>query len=133
MLLKKFEETVAELGGDQILMQGGLHPDATNSNGTKNCCTGHSQQRFPQINHSRASAPPEIYHFTKVNETAAPRRSSNGLKNAGPRLSLPGGGGEILVDRVRGAMTRGKVMTDDWLERDTASGTELGGHEQRRR
>ena len=30
--------------------------------------------------------------------------------------SLPGGGGEILVDRVRQAMTRGKVLTDDWLE-----------------
>ena len=30
--------------------------------------------------------------------------------------SLPGGGGEILVDRVRTAMTRGKVLTDDWLE-----------------
>jgi cyclic dehypoxanthinyl futalosine synthase len=36
------------------------------------------------------------------------------LKEAGLG-SLPGGGGEILVDRVRGAITRGKVMTDDWL------------------
>jgi cyclic dehypoxanthinyl futalosine synthase len=36
------------------------------------------------------------------------------LKNAGLG-SLPGGGGEILADRVRSAMTRGKVMTDDWL------------------
>src|SRR4029079_5473204 len=58
-------------------------------------------------------SPPEIHHFTKVAKlplATVLRR----LKEAGLG-SLPGGGGEILVDRVRKAMTRGKVLTDDWL------------------
>jgi cyclic dehypoxanthinyl futalosine synthase len=58
-------------------------------------------------------SPPEIHHFTKVNklplETVLQRLKAAGMG------SLPGGGAEILVDRVRGAITRGKVMTDDWL------------------
>ena len=58
-------------------------------------------------------SPPEIFHLTKVAkrplEEILERLAAAGLG------SLPGGGGEILVDRVRSAMTRGKVMTDDWL------------------
>ena len=51
----------------------------------------------------------------------SPRFPSGRLQEVLERLkaaglgSLPGGGAEILVDRVRSAMTRGKVMTDDWL------------------
>ena len=59
------------------------------------------------------SSPPEIYHFTKVAKLPL-REVLVRLKAAGLG-SLPGGGAEILVDRVRGEITRGKVMTDDWL------------------
>jgi cyclic dehypoxanthinyl futalosine synthase len=67
---------------------------------------------FPTVN-IHGFSPPEIHHFTKVAKrplATVLRR----LKDAGLG-SLPGGGGEILVDRVRKAMTRGKVLTDDWL------------------
>jgi cyclic dehypoxanthinyl futalosine synthase len=59
-------------------------------------------------------SPPEIYHFTKVSKLPL-RTVLQRLKDAGLG-SLPGGGAEILVDRVRRAITRGKVLTDDWLE-----------------
>jgi len=109
-LYAKIEETVA-LGGDQILMQGGLHPTLTLEWYEE--LLRDLKQRFPQVN-IHGFSPPEIYHFTKI--------SKRPLKEVLERLaaaglgSLPGGGGEILVDRVRAAMTRGKVMTDDWLE-----------------
>jgi cyclic dehypoxanthinyl futalosine synthase len=109
-LYAKIEETVA-LGGDQILMQGGLHPTLTLEWYEE--LLRDLKERFPQVN-IHGFSPPEIYHFTKV--------SKRPLKEVLERLaaaglgSLPGGGGEILVDRVRAAMTRGKVMTDDWLE-----------------
>ena len=58
-------------------------------------------------------SPPELHHFTKVNKLTIKEVLSR-LKDAGLG-SLPGGGAEILVDRVRDAMTRGKVNSDDWL------------------
>ena len=58
-------------------------------------------------------SPPEIHHFTKVNKLPL-REVLERLKAAGLG-SLPGGGTEILVDRVRTEITRGKVLTDDWL------------------
>ncbi len=108
-LLKKVEETVA-LGGNQILMQGGLHPkykldwyeellqDITTA--------------FPSVN-VHGFSPPELHHFTKVNNLSIEEVLTR-LKAAGLG-SIPGGGAEILVDRVRNELTRGKVMTDDWL------------------
>src|SRR4029077_5446521 len=57
---------------------------------------------------------PEIYAFTKVNKLSL-RTVLERLKAAGLG-SLPGGGAEILVDRVRKEITRGKVLTDDWLD-----------------
>jgi cyclic dehypoxanthinyl futalosine synthase len=59
-------------------------------------------------------SPPEYYHFTKVNNLPL-RTVLERLKEAGLG-SIPGGGAEILVDRVRSEITRGKVMTDDWLD-----------------
>lgn len=109
-LLEKVEETVA-LGGNQILMQGGLHPkfkiewyeellrDIKNS--------------FPEVN-VHGFSPPELHHFTKVNNMTL-KEVLERLKAAGLG-SIPGGGAEILVDRVRSALTRGKCMTDEWLE-----------------
>jgi cyclic dehypoxanthinyl futalosine synthase len=109
VIYQKIEETVA-LGGDQILMQGGLHPDFK-LEWYEDLLRG-IKERFPQVN-IHGFSPPEIYHFTKVSKLPL-RTVLERLKAAGLG-SLPGGGAEILVDRVRAAMTRGKVMTDDWL------------------
>ena len=108
-LYQKIEETVA-LGGDQILMQGGLHPKFK-LEWYEDLLSG-IKQRFPQVN-IHGFSPPEIHHFTKVNNLPL-RTVLERLKAAGLG-SLPGGGGEILVDRVRKEITRGKVLTDDWL------------------
>ncbi len=109
VLLKKIEETVA-LGGDQILLQGGLHPKLPLEWYEETLRT--MKQHFPQVN-IHGFSPPEIYHFTKISklplQTVLERLRDAGLG------SLPGGGGEILVDRVRKSITRGKVLSDDWL------------------
>ncbi len=109
-LLKKIEETV-EIGGDQILMQGGLHPSLPLEWYEE--LLRDIKSHFPQIN-IHGFSPPEIYHFTKISKKSLPEVLER-LARAGLG-SLPGGGGEILVDRVRKAMTRGKVLTDDWLD-----------------
>jgi cyclic dehypoxanthinyl futalosine synthase len=110
VLLKKVEETVA-LGGNQILMQGGLHPKFKLDWYEE--LLSDIKSAFPQVN-VHGFSPPEIYHFTKVNHLPLKEVLSR-LKAAGLG-SLPGGGAEILVDRVRSEITRGKVMTDDWLD-----------------
>lgn len=110
VLLKKIEETVA-LGGDQILMQGGLHPTLPLEWYEE--LLRDIKAHFPGVN-VHGFSPPEIHHFTKVSKRPL-REVLERLARAGLG-SLPGGGGEILVDRVRQAMTRGKVLTDDWLE-----------------
>ena len=108
-LLKKVDETV-ELGGDQILMQGGLHPKYKLDWYEE--LLRDIRERQPSVN-IHAFSPPEIHHFTKVNNLPL-RTVLERLQEAGLG-SLPGGGAEILVDRVRRKLTRGKVMTDDWL------------------
>jgi cyclic dehypoxanthinyl futalosine synthase len=109
-LYQKIRETV-ELGGDQILMQGGLHPEFKLEWYEE--LLRDIKSRFPPVN-VHGFSPPEIYHFTKVSKLPL-RTVLERLKAAGLG-SLPGGGAEILVDRVRRAITRGKVMTDDWLD-----------------
>ncbi len=108
-LLQKVAETVA-LGGEQILLQGGLHPEFKLEWYEE--MLGDIKRAFPQVN-IHGFSPPELYHFTKVNKIPI-RTVLERLKAAGLG-SIPGGGAEILVDRVRSAITRGKVMTDDWL------------------
>ena len=108
-LLKKVEETVA-LGGNQILMQGGLHPKYK-LDWYEELLT-HIKTAYPTVN-IHGFSPPELHHFTKVNNLSIEDVLSR-LKTAGLG-SIPGGGAEILVDRVRNEITRGKVMTDDWL------------------
>jgi len=109
VLLKKVEETAA-LGGNQLLLQGGLHPKFKLEWYEE--MLRDIKSRFPQIN-VHGFSPPELHHFTKVNrldiETVLRRLREAGLG------SIPGGGAEILVDRVRDAITRGKVNSDDWL------------------
>jgi cyclic dehypoxanthinyl futalosine synthase len=109
VLLEKIRETV-ELGGDQILMQGGLHPTLPLE--WYEDLLRDIKRHFPQVN-IHGFSPPEIHHFTKVARLPL-REVLVRLKEAGLG-SLPGGGAEILVDRVRHAITRGKVLTDDWL------------------
>ncbi len=109
-LLAKIAETVA-LGGNQILLQGGLHPNFKLD--WYEQMLAEIKENFPQVN-IHGFSPPEIYHFSKVNKQSV-REVLRRLKEAGLG-SLPGGGAEILVDRVRSAITRGKVMTDDWLD-----------------
>ncbi len=108
-LLDKVRETV-ELGGNQILMQGGLHPTFTLE--WYEQLLQDIKRDFPSVN-IHGFSPPELHHFTKVNKLSI-RTVLERLKAAGLG-SIPGGGAEILVDRVRSAITRGKVMTDDWL------------------
>ena len=107
VLLEKIRETVA-LGGDQILMQGGLHPHLKLEWYEE--LLRDIKAHFPGVNVHGFSAP-EIYHFTKVAKLPL-RDVLERLKAAGLG-SLPGGGAEILVDRVRKEITRGKVLTDE--------------------
>jgi cyclic dehypoxanthinyl futalosine synthase len=109
-LYKKIDETVA-LGGDQILMQGGLHP--TLGIEWYEELLSDLKGRYPAVN-LHAFSPPELWHLHKVAKLPL-RELLRRLKDAGLG-SIPGGGGEILVDRVRAAMTRGKCMTDEWLQ-----------------
>ncbi|MEE2675677.1 MAG: cyclic dehypoxanthinyl futalosine synthase [Planctomycetota bacterium] len=108
-LLQKIEETVA-LGGDQILMQGGLH-HKYKLDWYEQLCRD-IKASFPQVN-IHGFSPPELYHFTKMNRLSI--EEVLGRLRAAGLGSIPGGGAEILVDRVRDGMTRGKVDTENWL------------------
>jgi cyclic dehypoxanthinyl futalosine synthase len=109
VIFEKIEETIS-LGGNQILLQGGMHPTLKLDWYTN--LLSELKSRYPQVN-LHAFSPPEIYQFTKINRVSL-RELLSELKAAGLG-SIPGGGGEILVDRVRKEITRGKVLTDDWL------------------
>ena len=108
-LMAKIEETVA-LGGNQILLQGGLHPHFKLDWYEE--MLQEIKNEFPQVN-VHGFSPPELHHFTKINKLTI-REVLQRLQQAGLG-SIPGGGAEILVDRVRTEITRGKVLTDDWL------------------
>ncbi len=110
VLYQKIEETIA-LGGDQILLQGGLHPSLKLDWYEE--LLRDIKSRFPKINIHAFSAP-EIWHFHKINKIPL-REVLRRLKDAGMG-SLPGGGAEILVDRVRNAITVNKCLTDEWLQ-----------------
>ena len=108
-IYQKIEETVA-LGGDQILMQGGMNPDLPIE--WYEDLLRSIKERFPSVN-LHCFSPPEIHALHKLSKLPV-RTVLERLKAAGLG-SLPGGGGEILVDRVRKEMTRGKCLTDEWL------------------
>ncbi len=110
VIYQKIEETIA-LGGDQTLMQGGMHPSLKLEWYEE--LLRDLKARYPNFN-LHAFSPPEIWHFHKINKLPL-REVLSRLKDAGLG-SLPGGGGEILVDRVRKAMTINKCLTDEWLE-----------------
>ena len=107
---KKIEETLA-LGGTQILMQGGHHPKLTKQWYLD--LLGHIKDMFPQIN-IHGFSPSEFVHFREVFNEPLDRVIAD-FKAAGLG-SIPGGGGEILVDRVRQRISPLKAMSNDWLE-----------------
>lgn len=108
-ILQKIEELVA-VGGTQVLMQGGLHPKLSFEYYTELCSV--IKQRFPDIDLHSFSAP-EVYFMHKKFRMPVADVIAR-LRDAGLD-SIPGGGAEVLSDRVRGEITKGKVMTRDWL------------------
>src|SRR5271167_4684565 len=107
---KKIEETIA-LGGTQMLMQGGHHPKLTKQWYLD--LLSHVKNKYPNFN-IHGFSPSEFIHFREVfNE---PLEKIIGDFKAAGLGSIPGGGGEILVDRVRQRISPLKAMSDDWLE-----------------
>ncbi len=107
---QKIEETVA-LGGTQILLQGGHHPKLTLQWYLD--LLSHMKSRFPQVN-IHGFSPSEFIHFREVFGLSL-EEILRQFKAAGLG-SVPGGGGEILVDEVRQRVSPLKAMSDDWLE-----------------
>ena len=107
---QKMEETLA-LGGTQILMQGGHHPKLTKQWYLD--LLSHIKNKFPSVN-VHGFSPSEFIHFREVfNEPL--EKIIGDFVQAGLG-SIPGGGGEILVDRVRQKISPLKAMSSDWLE-----------------
>src|SRR5499425_1288726 len=106
---KKIEETVA-LGGTQILMQGGHHPKLNKQWYLD--MLSHIKSKFPQIN-IHGFSPSEFIHFRDV--FGLPVQEIIAQFTKAGLGSVPGGGGEILVDRVRKKISPLKAMSDDWL------------------
>jgi cyclic dehypoxanthinyl futalosine synthase len=107
---QKIQETI-EQGGTQILMQGGHHPKLSKQWYLD--LLGHIKSQFPQVN-IHGFSPSEFVHFREVFNEPLDKIISD-FKAAGLG-SIPGGGGEILVDRVRQRISPLKAMSNDWLE-----------------
>jgi cyclic dehypoxanthinyl futalosine synthase len=107
---EKIAETLA-LGGTQILMQGGHHPKLTKQWYLD--LLSHIKSKWPRIN-IHGFSPSEFVHFREVFNEPLEKIISD-FKAAGLG-SIPGGGGEILVDRVRQRISPLKANSNDWLE-----------------
>jgi cyclic dehypoxanthinyl futalosine synthase len=126
----KIEETL-KYGGDQLLLQGGHHPDL----GLKFYVDLFKELKklYPNVK-LHALGPPEIAHITKL-EKSTHTEVLKALKDAGMD-SLPGAGAEILNDRVRRLISKGKCTGREWLDvmraahqlDITTSGTMMFGH-----
>jgi cyclic dehypoxanthinyl futalosine synthase len=108
VIFKKIEETLA-IGGTGVLMQGGHHPDLG---------VDYYEDLFGSIKsrykvHLHALSPPEIQHIARRSKLTIPATLTR-LRDAGLD-SIPGGGAEILVDRVRDVIAPKKTRTADWL------------------
>ncbi len=106
---RKIEETFS-LGGDQLLLQGGHHPQLGLDFYTKTF--RQLKQEYPALK-LHALGPPEVAHICKLEKMSA-KDVLIALKEAGLD-SLPGAGAEILVDRVRRLISKGKCGADEWL------------------
>jgi cyclic dehypoxanthinyl futalosine synthase len=107
---QKLDELTA-IGGIQILLQGGHHPKL----GIDHYLTmlGHIREKYPHIN-IHGFSPPEFNHFAEVFGMPL-REVISKFKEAGLG-SIPGGGGEILVDAVRKRIAPLKCDSDQWLK-----------------
>jgi cyclic dehypoxanthinyl futalosine synthase len=126
----KIEETI-KFGGDQLLLQGGHHPELGLSFYVNLFAT--LKSLYPNIK-LHTLGPPEIAHITKL-EKSTHRQVLMALKEAGMD-SLPGAGAEILTDRVRRLISKGKCGAQEWLDimheahklNITTSATMMFGH-----
>jgi len=133
----KIEETI-KYGGDQLLLQGGHHPDLGLSfyvNLFKEL-----KSLYPNIK-LHTLGPPEVAHITKLEKSKPKGKAIThrdilmALKEAGMD-SLPGAGAEILTDRVRRLISKGKCGAQEWLDimheahklNITTSATMMFGH-----
>jgi cyclic dehypoxanthinyl futalosine synthase len=107
---KKIEETI-KYGGDQLLLQGGHHPELGLSFYVDLFST--LKTLYPNIK-LHTLGPPEIAHITKL-EKSTHHEVLKALKAAGMD-SLPGAGAEILTDRVRRLISKGKCGAQEWLD-----------------
>ena len=127
---KKIRETL-QWGGDQLLLQGGHHPELGLDFYTK--IFREIKNEFPDIR-LHTLGPPEVAHITKL-EKSTHTEVLKALKDAGMN-SLPGAGAEILVDRVRRLVSNGKCGAQEWLDvmaaahqlNITTSATMMFGH-----
>ena len=127
---RKIEETF-RWGGDQLLLQGGHHPEL----GLSFYTTLFSQLKalYPNLK-LHTLGPPEVAHICKL-EKMSHHDVLSELKKAGMD-SLPGAGAEILVDRVRRLISKGKCGAQEWLDimheahklNITSSATMMFGH-----
>ena len=108
-LKQKIEETL-ELGGTQILLQGGMHPGLELDFYLD--LLQYIKNNFHI--HIHGFSPPEIYYIAK--------KSSLSIENTLKRMieagldSIPGGGAEILVNQIRKKISPAKCTADQWIE-----------------
>mgnify|MGYP000447735120 CR=1 FL=1 len=107
---QKIEETF-KFGGEQLLLQGGHHPDLGLDYYTK--LFRELKSLYPNLK-LHALGPPEIAHITKL-EKSTHTEVLSALKESGLD-SLPGAGAEILNDRVRRLISKGKCGGQEWLD-----------------
>ncbi len=106
---RKIDETLA-LGGTHILIQGGLHPKI----GVAATCESFRFIKQHHPIHIHGLSPPEVVHMAQVDGLSIPEAIER-LRAAGLG-SIPGGGAEILVNRVRRLIAPGKCGTEQWLQ-----------------
>ena len=110
-IFRKIDETIA-VGGNQLLLQGGHNPDLPSA--WYEDLFRAVKARYPDFK-LHALSPPEVLHISRINQLPVPvvieRLVAAGLD------SVPGGGAEILVDRVRRLLNcYSKASADEWLD-----------------
>ncbi|MCB9019538.1 MAG: dehypoxanthine futalosine cyclase [Chitinophagales bacterium] len=126
----KIEETI-RYGGEQLLLQGGHHPELGLDFYKK--IFSEIKEMFPNIK-LHSLGPPEIAHIAQLGGYTHTYVLEELMKSG--LDSLPGAGAEILVDRVRKIISTGKCLSDEWLDvmraahqlHLTTSGTMMFGH-----
>src|SRR5690242_5692420 len=107
---RKIEETF-KYGGEQLLLQGGHHPDLDLNYYVT--LFKELKKLFPKLK-LHALGPPEVAHITKISKSTH-HDVLKALKEAGLD-SMPGPGAEILTDRVRRLISKGKCGAQEWLD-----------------